>query len=310
MLIFRTFSKLALFSAGWFGTSIQAAVKDVSEGRTNPRAITMASTEQRYRRDNLTLAGTYDCGTQQGFEPVMSRRPVPGNVTDEALIARKGPSDDGSIALRSPSAHADEPTIVVGLHSIIPRWGVSPSHIALKYFVQAGRFPSQDDANFAAAAFQHAADQWNSFNLGISISQTHQESLAHFDIVYRINNPTDEKNRLALSFFPEQHDIDIIIYKLGLSTLHRPILRNVLLHEIGHVLGLRHEFAVDQEHDGAVPFMQKNPVSVMSYNVPPTIQQSDKDGIKAFYKLKDGARILNSPITDFKPKLRTRARKI
>ena len=64
-----------------------------------------------------------------------------------------------------------------------------------------------------------------------------------------------------------------------------PILKNIFLHELGHVIGLRHEFALSEEEESwaAVRFGTPNPISVMSYTFPPNIQQSDIDDTRRFY---------------------------
>ncbi|KAH8761302.1 hypothetical protein BGZ57DRAFT_737377, partial [Hyaloscypha finlandica] len=95
----------------------------------------------------------------------------------------------------------------------------------------------------------------------------------------------------------------LVVTNFALSPPQRGILKDVFLHELGHVLGLRHEFAGDskrqvkkhqgklgvhESEDGAVRFMQRNKKSVMSYTMPPSMQQTDKDQVRAFYSLKEG----------------------
>lgn len=49
-------------------------------------------------------------------------------------------------------------------------------------------------------------------------------------------------------------------------------MKNVFLHELGHVLELRHEFSLDAERfegAGAVRVFSTNNESVMSYKFPP-----------------------------------------
>lgn len=87
----------------------------------------------------------------------------------------------------------------------------------------------------------------------------------------------------------------------------------VFLHELGHVLGLRHEFALSKDkaetdEDGNLDgrrFYGQNPLSIMSYRKDKSLQQSDKDGIRAFYKLANGTTIGGSPVTDYYPEPRS-----
>lgn len=106
-------------------------------------------------------------------------------------------------------------------------------------------------------------------------------------MVYSLPDHPDDLT-LAEAFFPNEINQDIIVYEFSFSDQgNRAILKNIFVHEIGHVLGLRHEFAItgdpqrdlDSEFDGAVQFMQENPKSIMSYEFPPTMQQSDREGL-------------------------------
>jgi len=89
-------------------------------------------------------------------------------------------------------------------------------------------------------------------------------------------------------------------------------LKNIFQHEIGHILGLRHEFAITgdankglrAEGEGAVQFLQMNYNSVMSYNFPPKVQESDKEQTLQFYQLPNGHKVGESPITDYMPRPR------
>jgi hypothetical protein len=90
---------------------------------------------------------------------------------------------------------------------------------------------------------------------------------------------------------------------------------NDILHELGHILGLRHEFqkwslAWFQDSIAAptVEFGPANLQSVMSYTFPPKLQQSDKDSTKEFYKLANGTVLGDYKVTDFVPTLRTKSK--
>ncbi|KAI1805159.1 Metalloprotease [Daldinia bambusicola] len=198
---------------------------------------------------------------------------------------------------------SDSDSIVVGMSSIVPRWDVPGSNTTLEFFVRADSFPSADDVSYATQMFQQAADDWNALGLGVSISQAADEMKANFDLVYRVNGRADQ-GLYAVAFFPHERHSDVVVTDFALSAKERGTLKNVFLHEIGHILGLRHEFALDKEGEGAVRFMEENPVSVMSYTSPPIMQESDRVGVKEFYKLERGLKIGGSPIVDFQPELR------
>ena len=228
---------------------------------------------------SVSRRNNYNCFTQGSSEPVWWSAPQAANDSNPNSIS-------------------------VGLGTIIPRWEVSQIGTALRYFVQADTFPSTQDAQDVAMTFQQAADEWNSLSLGFTF--TPASTNFHFKIVYEVNDASDadEAGRYAQAFFPHQCNRDVLVTDYALSTSSRPILQNIFLHEMGHILGLRHEFAVAEEGYGAVRFMDNNPESVMAYNARPTMQDTDIAGVKAFYKKSNGDQSLGSPIVDFRPQIR------
>ena len=120
-----------------------------------------------------------------------------------------------------------------------------------------------------------------------------------------------------MAFFPNEVNQDVVVFERSFSSqANRSILKNLFTHELGHVLGLRHEFAItgdpskglSPEFDGAVQFLGENSKSIMSYEFPPTTRPSDKEGTKAFYQLAPGTVIRGSPVTDYVPQIRRRGR--
>ena len=276
--------KLDQGSDPWCGPIHKRAARALAEGRTNPLAEDMSETHGAPE----TTSALYICHTQRGRLPTLG------------------------VAPQTPRQNGNFDSIVLGIGPIIPRWDVHQQpNRKLQYFVQKTTFPSDDTAQIAASTFQQAADEWNNLAIGLSIVPTNDQATANFYLVYKkLNDPTDPT--LAVSFFPNEKDQDVVVYSTALQPNNRMILKNIFLHELGHVLGLRHEFAITgdsskglgPEGDGAVQFMTANYNSVMSYNFPPTIQQTDKDGIQAFYKLQNGSKITDSQVTDYVPLIR------
>ncbi|KAM0186121.1 hypothetical protein ACHAPI_011859 [Fusarium lateritium] len=215
----------------------------------------------------------YPCITQKGEEPTLAA---------------------------APSSEPNLPSIVLGYDSIIPRWKTPTT---LKWYLMADKFPSNEEAETAAAALNQAADEWHNIDFGVTIRQTQNKKEANFNLVYR-KNSRREPDDLGRAFFPNDADDDILIFSLALQPEERYRLKNVFLHELGHVFGLRHEFGL-AEGLGAQQFMAKNSLSVMDYNKAPSIQETDKQGIRAFYKLAEGFEVNGSPVTDFLPNLRS-----
>ncbi|KAH8724526.1 hypothetical protein GQ44DRAFT_760109 [Phaeosphaeriaceae sp. PMI808] len=241
--------------------------------------------------DSATMAFSekkvfYPCQTQEGVSPTVDLQLVDG-------------ADDG------------ENELVVGTGSIIPRWSVlAPGPTNLLYFVVRDGFPSQEASTYTATAFQQAAGEWNKIGFGVKISETHDKKLANFAIRY--TKPAVDKGVLASAFFPNVVK-DVLVYdKTLVNPKWKAILKNSFLHEIGHILGLRHEFAIKAdaaghgpEKDKAVQFGSENPHSVMSYDDKNEIQDTDKEDIVKFYKLVNGAEIdsvSKLKITDYVPK--------
>jgi hypothetical protein len=230
-----------------------------------------------------------------------------------------GPAPISNLAGTTGDNAPDEPdSLVVGYGSIVPRWDVySNQNRVLQYFVQAESFTSPDQARSAAKTFQDAADTWNELKLGVTISETTNQDKANFYLVYK-PNPTvgPGRNTLARAFFPHEIDQDVIVYSRAFDPTSKPILKNIFQHEIGHILGLRHEFAItgddkknlDPEGHRAVQFLTNNYNSIMSYNFPPKVQDSDREQITQFYKLANGYMIGGSPITDYQPQIRRKNR--
>jgi hypothetical protein len=175
-------------------------------------------------------------------------------------------------------------SILVGLFTEIPRWRPGST---VNFAAYAGGYPQPGDAEFAALRLWEAAQQWNSYDLGVTFAWVGKLEDATFVLEYGGKKGTV----LASAFFPNSLPLNtMFVYELALSSKdkYRGMLKNIFLHELGHTLGLRHEFALDPERyeGGAVVYGSKNYRSVMAYEFPPQVQPSDVTDIKRFYELK------------------------
>ena len=230
-----------------------------------------------------------------------------------------GPAPISNLAGTTGDNNPDEPdSLVVGYGTIVPRWDVHLTQgRVLHYFVQEESFTSPDQARSAAKTFQEAADTWNELELGVVIQETTDQNRANFYLAYK-PNPTvgPGRNTLARAFFPHEVDQDVIVFSRAFDASAKPILKNICQHEIGHILGLRHEFAITgddkkdikPEGEGAIQFLTNNYNSIMSYNFPPKLQDSDREQVTQFYKLSNGYMIGGSPVTDYQPQIRRKNR--
>lgn len=197
-----------------------------------------------------------------------------------------------------PQNLGNDPTaLMVGWQSKIPRWR---PYSVIKYTAWKMGYDSQEDADYAAYHLWLAAEAWNNADVGIRFEYVPYAKYANFVICHQ----GKREGTLARGYFPNDNDLNFLyVYSLAFEPQWKPHLWKVLTHELGHILGLRHEFAM-QEQGNAVQYGEKNPLSVMAYqdNAPPEIQPSDIATTKAFYELPAGYKISWTPIVDYHPK--------
>ena len=184
-------------------------------------------------------------------------------------------------------------SIVIGMGNSIPRWKKDQ---VVKWAALKVGYPSEAHARYATYKLAQAADDWNKCEVGVTFEWVSSIDDATFVLEYGGN----KDNVLAEAFFPNSDPLSsLFVYKRAFTRENLPILKNIFLHELGHVIGLRHEFALEREKSwAAVRFGTPNPVSVMSYTSPPTIQDSHKRDTRVFYDY-DGNAIGGIEIIDW-----------
>lgn len=181
-------------------------------------------------------------------------------------------------------------SIMIGLGAQIPRWKFGS---VINFATYAEGYPAPGDAIYAANALIEAAAIWNAAKVGVTFKWVPRVEDAAFVLAYGGELSTV----LASAFFPGSVELETMyVYQFGFDKTERTskrgkftnygIMKNVFLHELGHVLGLRHEFAMKPEtfEGGAVIMGSSNIESVMSYVFPPEMQETDVQDTRYFYK--------------------------
>ena len=163
---------------------------------------------------------------------------------------------------------------------------------------------SKEDAYHAASSLKRATYAWNNARVGVTFKEVKVADEANFILCYG----GDKGTLLAKAYFPNNDKPNfVLVYRHAFQPGWKENLWKVFTHELGHILGLRHEFAMDDGprfEGNAVRLGMRNHLSVMNYrgSAPPEIQQSDIDGTRFFYSLPAGTTIFSIPIVDFVPK--------
>ena len=179
---------------------------------------------------------------------------------------------------------------MVSLNHECPRWVPGST---LKWVVIKEGFKTPDDAGYAAQHLNLACEKWNELDVGVKFEWIKNPADASFALWHG----GSQGNVLASAFFPNPNDMSMmLVYNAAFAMPKwKANLWKVFLHELGHVLGLRHEFALDtdpqtgevNEAFKAVQLGPRNKNSVMTYSRdPPEIQPSDVESTRAFYALK------------------------
>lgn len=193
---------------------------------------------------------------------------------------------------------------VIGCGKIIPRW--VPESI-VRYYVNTSSFLTQEDADHTTSAVVGAATLWN--NVGGRVPtfervSTVSEAVFTIDYADKPGSENDE-GTFALGFFPNGNPV-VYVYALAFEDEYREFQKNVLCHELGHVLGARHSFAPEKEQLASTILGECNPQSVMNYFDHPrqlAIQESDARGMRMLYELGTSYKQFN--IIDHPPQLIT-----
>lgn len=174
--------------------------------------------------------------------------------------------------------------IWVGMSNRVTRWKKGST---VNFATYTKGYPRREDAVYAANQLKKAALEWNSHDVGVQFKWVGALEDAAFVLAY---GGTDD-DTVAAAYFPNSKDLNTVyVYKRAFKADIKADMWRFFLHELGHVLGLRHEFSMDPDppmgefEGGAVLVGKRNPLSVMNYREEaPEIQPSDVEDTKLFY---------------------------
>ncbi|KAK8139491.1 zincin [Apiospora sp. TS-2023a] len=145
-------------------------------------------------------------------------------------------------------------------------------------------FPTDRSYRRAIRFLEQAASEWNDvIHPYVRFRRISDKQLATFQLTYRDLTEQGGNTTYATSFCPDpRHDStaprELIVYALSFQAENLEFMVNIFCHELGHVLGFRHENAIEIpefESLAAVQFGPRNPLSVMGNDLPLSMMRID-----------------------------------
>ncbi|KAL7927229.1 hypothetical protein ACQKWADRAFT_279884 [Trichoderma austrokoningii] len=189
-----------------------------------------------------------------------------------------------------------EGEVRVGWKGYATRWRKGS---ILKYTVCTETFESSRWAALVAGEAVKAIEMWK--DVGIRFERVKRDEEATFAIKYCFEPDNCRPDVYARAFFPKTSRGELLVYQLALEPANVDFLANILAHELGHVLGLSHEFA-DQT---SFLWGKNNDRSVMNYFSDLNqlqVGQQDREELTSYYEC-DAGRYKGLTITDIEPRL-------
>ncbi|KAI2782180.1 hypothetical protein F4815DRAFT_463991 [Daldinia loculata] len=171
-------------------------------------------------------------------------------------------------------------------HNTIYRWKRGSE---ITFNVDCHSFRSNIEyARMANETLDAAVEKWNKGRFGVRFKRVEDHEEAVFQLIYSAGGG----DALATAFLPNTAPIGrrLVIYEQAFIEVNGryDLMTNLFCHELGHILGLRHEHA--QEKEARYPSVQwgdSNPFSIMNDDLTLDefcIHENDYTEVKGFYK--------------------------
>jgi hypothetical protein len=220
------------------------------------------------------------------LKPAVTPNPEAENIVHSLGKDSKGMEiicDTEARGHETPNGMSEEQLVLDATEGFIPLWEKGTT---LRW-----RFRERSLINFAnptAAkdAIKHllgeALTLWGD---AAPVKFTEDEDVYDFEIVVRSGDECNPSGCvLASAFFPDAGRHELTIFPKMFTQTHKEQI-DTLIHEIGHVFGLRHFFAKTKEKGfPAVTFGKQNKFTIMNYGELSELTDADKTDLKRLYQ--------------------------
>jgi hypothetical protein len=235
------------------------------------------------------------------FSPKKSTTKAPAKVKhDPALAPKKSVNTEADEETHSlgkgrkcntesrgyarPHGSAPAKIVVDASEGFVPLWAKN-TILRWRFHVRSMNYFDNPDAAKKAIRmlFAEAVMKWGK---AAPVKFKEDNDVYDFEIVMRRADDCDSTGcTLAEAFFPDPGRNKLILYPF-LFEQPRTEQIDTLIHEIGHVFGLRHFFAkIEEEEYASELFGKHSKFSIMNYGALSKLKKSDLDDLRKLYQL-------------------------